>query len=187
MCQLSTTSCHAALDDSESLESPKRALRHATHLTTGCPRPSGQNFNSLINLWQRSPNRLSSRARGIGSVCSRNSRTQRQTELRLDSYDAGGRTSIGVASSTDLTGQDDRLGSASGHPCPSLPWTERPETLSTALARSPWRPNASRKNAEYGALLGVAKRLASRATRCDSLPQRMKKSPHYPWIERSHG
>ena len=152
--------CHAALADSVSLELPKRALRHATHLTTGYPCPSGQNLNSLINHWQRSPNWLSSRARGIGSVCSRNSRTQRQAELRLDSYDARGRTSIGVTQATDLTGQDDRLGSASGHPCPSLPWTERSEKLSTTLEDLQNEPRRVREKSQSDTTSGVAQRLA---------------------------
>src|SRR3954466_5753010 len=40
------------------------------------------------------------------------------------------------------------------------------------------------KNAQYGALLGVAMRLASRATRCDSLQlQRAIQRPHLPWTE----
>src|SRR4051794_27792543 len=52
------------------------------------------------------------------------------------------------------------------------------------LGDSPRETRGAWKNAKYGALLGVATRLASRATRCDSLQQQRKlESPHLPWTE----
>src|SRR3954465_10936209 len=68
--------------------------------------------------------------------------------------------------------------------CPSLPWTERPEQPSTTLGDSPRQTRSAWKNAQYGALLGVAKRLASRAMRCESLQKTAKiLSLDLPWME----
>src|SRR4051795_11458882 len=64
--------------------------------------------------------------------------------------------------------------------CPSLPWTERPEQPSTTLRDSPRETRSAWKNAQYGALLGVTKRLASRATRCDSLQKNSENSKPSP-------
>src|SRR4051812_15314587 len=70
------------------------------------------------------------------------------------------------------------------HTRASLPWTERPEQLSTTLGDSTSRPRGAWKTAQYGALLGVAMRLASRATRRDSLQiQRINQWLHLPWME----